>query len=80
MPSSSAAIIDIDAREPPISGLPSVRFTVPSGVMFMLTQVLPPKLNQNPQATPRPWFSPRGAAQCGWSLAVRSVASSPMAG
>ena len=49
---------DIEAREPPISGLPSITFTVPSGVMFSETQVLPPKLNQKPQETPRPWFGP----------------------
>src|SRR6056297_3584392 len=49
-----SAMIVIDARDPPISGLPSDTVTVPSGVMLSDTQVSPPKLNQNPQATPRP--------------------------
>ena len=53
-PNSSAAIIEIDAREPPISGLPSTTPTVPSSLIFSDTQVLPPKLNQNPQDSPRP--------------------------
>ncbi len=54
MPSSSAAIRLIEARLPPISGLPSVTPTVPSVLTFSETQVLPPKLNQNPQEMPRP--------------------------
>ena len=51
----------IAAREPPISGLPSDRLTVPSLLILIETQVSPPKLNQKPQATPRPWFGPKGA-------------------
>ena len=78
MPSSSAAIIVIEAREPPISGLPSLRLTVPSLLIAIETLVSPPKLNQNPQATPRPWFGPRGADQCGCAFAASSVALNPI--
>ncbi len=60
-PSSSAAIIAIDAREPPISVVPSVRPTVPSSLIVIDELVSPPMLNQNPEATPRPWFGPSGA-------------------
>ncbi len=35
--------------------------TVPSSLTFSASQVSPPKLNQKPQATPRPWFGPSGA-------------------
>ena len=78
MPSSSAAIWLMAAREPPMSGLPSITLTVPSAVMLSDTQVSPPKLNQKPQATPRPWFGPNGALRCGCALAVASVAVSPI--
>ena len=44
-----------------MSGVPTASATVPSALTFSDTQVLPPKLNQKPQATPRPWFGPSGA-------------------
>ena len=65
MPSSSAAISDSDAREPPTSTVPTASDTVPSTPMFRSVQVWPPKLNQNPHAMPRPWFLPSGAFMCG---------------
>ncbi|MND02449.1 hypothetical protein D3C83_218320 [compost metagenome] len=60
MPSSSAAIRLIEARLPPMSGVPTDSTAVPSPFRFRLTQVWPPKLNQKPEATPRPWFSFNG--------------------
>ena len=37
-----------------MSGLPSMMPMVPSSFTLSDTQVLPPKLNQKPQDTPRP--------------------------
>ena len=58
MPSSSAAIMESDAREPPMSGVPAMRATVPSSPTLRAALVSPPMLNQKPDATPRPWFGP----------------------
>ncbi len=54
MPSSSAAIIAIEMREPATSAVPVMIVTVPSGATFSDVEVSPPRLNQNPAATPRP--------------------------
>ncbi len=62
MPSTSAAIIAIAAREPPISGLPETTLAVPSSLICTAPEDSPPILNQKPQAMPRPWFGPSGAA------------------
>ena len=61
MPSVSAAIIETEARVPPMSGVPVIRPTLPSSLTFIVAQVSPPMLNQNPEATPRPWWGPSGA-------------------
>ena len=61
MPSSSAVILAMEAREPPISGWPVVTTTLPSSVMFTWALLSPPALNQKPLATPRPWSLPSGA-------------------
>ena len=61
MPSSSAAIIASEAREPPMSGVPATSVTLPSSPRLSAAQVSPPMLNQNPEATPRPWFALSGA-------------------
>jgi hypothetical protein len=61
MPSSSAAIIHTEARDPPISGVPVINVAVPSSLMLSETQVSPPMLNQKPEAIPRPWFASSGA-------------------
>ena len=55
MPNSSAAIIDMDMREPATSAVPRMIVTVPSGARLTVPVVSPPRLNQKPQATPRPW-------------------------
>jgi hypothetical protein len=44
-----------------MSGVPTIRVTVPSSPTLMLAQLSPPMLNQNPAAMPRPWFGPSGA-------------------
>ena len=77
-PSSSAAIIDSDARAPPTSMVPAVTFTVPSTPMFTSAQVWPPMLNQKPQAMPRPWFLPSRARMWGWFLTASRVGPIPM--
>ncbi len=61
MPNSSAAMMARDAREPPMSGLPVTTLTLPSSATFTVALDCMPPLNQKPHATPRPWFSPRGA-------------------
>ena len=78
MPSSSAATSDSEAREPPTSIVPTASETVPSMPMLRSVQVWPPKLNQKPQAMPRPWFSPSGAFMCGWFFAASSVGPMPI--
>jgi hypothetical protein len=60
MPSVSAAIIAIEAREPPISGLPDATPTEPSSLTCTWALDSPPTLNQKPHAIPRPWFGPSG--------------------
>ena len=60
IPSSSAAIIAIEMREPATSAVPVMIVTDPSGAMFMDVDVSPPRLNQNPDATPRPCPSGTG--------------------
>jgi hypothetical protein len=67
-----------EAREPPTSTVPTASVTEPSGVTLTSTQVWPPKLNQKPQAMPRPWFLPSGAFMCGWFLAASSVGPMPI--
>ena len=61
MPSTSAHIIAIEAREPPISGLPVTMETEPSSFTCTEPEDSPPMLNQKPEAMPRPWFGPSGA-------------------
>ena len=58
MPSTSAAIIASEAREPPMSGLAETTLTVPSSLTWTAAEDSPPMLNQKPEATPRPWFLP----------------------
>ena len=53
-PSSSAAISAIDARLPPMSGLPVITVAVPFSFRFTVALDASPMLNQNPLATPRP--------------------------
>ncbi len=55
MPSSSAAIMLIEMREPATSVVPRLSVTEPSTAMLRLPAVSPALLNQNPAATPRPW-------------------------
>ena len=45
---------EVEIRKLVARGKPGSTITVPSKFIFKLTQVLPPKLNQNPQATPLP--------------------------
>ena len=61
MPSSSAVIMHSEAREPPMSGVPTVSAVVPSSLTISDAQVSPPMLNQKPEATPRPWLGPSAA-------------------
>ena len=61
MPSSSAAMLAVEAREPPMSGWPVITTTVPSSLMLTWALDSPPALNQKPLATPRPWLGPSGA-------------------
>jgi hypothetical protein len=57
-PSTSATIMPIEARDPPISGLPDTATTVPSSATCTAADDSPPMLNQKPEATPRPWNLP----------------------
>ncbi len=68
----------MEARDPPISGVPTDKAAVPSLLRFSDTQVWPPKLNQKPHAMPRPWFGPSGALKCGCCLAFSRVGSRPI--
>ena len=61
MPSSSAAISAIEARLPPMSGLPVTTVAVPSSLRLTVALDDSPMLNQYPAATPRPWLGPSGA-------------------
>jgi hypothetical protein len=65
MPSSSAQILAMPAREPPISGCPVVTTTLPSSVMLTWAEDSPPALNQKPLATPRPRSLPGSALPIG---------------
>jgi hypothetical protein len=60
-PRVSAAIIAMAAREPPMSGLLDTTVAPPSSSTWTAAEDSPPMLNQNPQATPRPWLGPSGA-------------------
>ena len=62
MPSDSANCMAIEARLPPMSVLPSTRFTVPSGLTAAAALDCPPQLNHMPAATPRPRPLARPAA------------------
>ncbi len=75
MPSTSAAIIAIEAREPPMSGLPDTTTAVPSSLMCTAALDSPPMLNQKPEATPRPWLGPSFSFRCGWFLAASTVSA-----
>jgi len=55
MPSSSAAIMLMEMREPATSVVPRMSVTEPSIAILSVPVVSPPRLNQKPAATPRPW-------------------------
>ena len=57
---TSAAIMAMEMREPATSAVPTVIVTVPSGARLRVAEVSPPRLNQNPPATPRPCPSGSG--------------------
>ncbi len=50
----------IEIRDPATSEVPRMIVTEPSGATFNVPVVSPPRLNQNPAATPRPWPGGRG--------------------
>src|SRR6185295_11225832 len=77
IPSSSAATEVSAARRPPMSGVPAISDTVPSSFTVSDTQVSPPMLNQNPEATPRPCHFRSGVFQCSVFLIELSVSSRP---
>ena len=58
MPSTSAVIIAIAARDPPISVEPVMTLAVPSVWIFTVADDCMPALNQNPAAKPRPRLGP----------------------
>ena len=60
-PSSSAAIKAMEARLPPMSGLPVTTAAVPSSLRLTVADDCSPMLNQNPVATPRP--APSGTGE-----------------
>jgi hypothetical protein len=60
MPSSSAAIMLMEMREPATSEVPRISVIEPSVATFRVPVVSPPRLNQKPAATPRPWPSGTG--------------------
>ncbi len=72
--SVSATIMPIEAREPPISGLPDTATTVPSSATCTAAEDSPPMLNQKPVAMPRPWPGFSGDFQCALFFAASSVA------
>jgi hypothetical protein len=51
-----------DVRVPPMSVEPSTRLTLPSALTLAVALDFRPTLNQNPDATPRPRFSPPSGA------------------
>ncbi len=77
-PSTSATIMPMDAREPPISGLPDAAVTDPSSLTWTCAVDSPPMLNQKPVARPRPCPSFSGDFQCGCDLTAASTALKPM--
>ena len=52
--SASATMMPIEAREPPMSGLPDTATTEPSSATWTAAEDSPPMLNQKPVAMPRP--------------------------
>ena len=68
----------MEAREPPISGLPVAAVTEPSSFTCTCAVDSPPMLNQNPVARPRPWPSFSGDFQCGCDFTASSTAVKPM--
>ena len=54
MPSSSAAIMLMEMREPATSVVPRMMVTDPSVAILSVPVVSPPRLNQKPVAMPRP--------------------------
>ena len=63
IPNASASCMATAAREPPMSGDPSTRLTVPSALTLATTLAGPEPVCQVPTATPRPRCGPsRGAA------------------
>ncbi len=58
MPSTSAAIIAIEARLPPISTEPVITLAVPSLWTLTTAEDWPPAWNHTPMATPRPRLGP----------------------
>src|SRR5262249_18915974 len=65
MPRTYAPTLRIDAREPPMSGLPVAAVTDPSSLTCTCAVDSPPTLNQKPQARPRPWPGFTVDFQCG---------------
>jgi len=78
MPISSAAMSAIEARLPPMSGLPVSTEADPSSLMCTVALELPPKLNQKPLATPLPWLGPSSIEYCGWSRTASTVSRKPI--
>ena len=72
-PSTSATIMPIEAREPPMSGLPVAAVTEPSSLTWTVAVDSPPMLNQKPDARPRPWPGFSGDFQCGWVFTASST-------
>ena len=79
MPSTSATCIAMAARLPPMSGEPSIRLTVPSGLTDATAVAGPLPLNHAPPATPRPRSPlPTGLLRCGCSRAASSISWFPI--
>ena len=55
---TKGTISAIEARDPPISGLPVRTTAEPSSLTLTVALDCMPALNQKPLAIPRPWFSP----------------------
>ena len=58
IPRTSATCIAIAALLPPISGDPSTKLTLPSGITLTTALAGPEPLNQAPAATPLPLLGP----------------------
>ena len=66
IPNTSAKCMAIAARLPPMSGDPSTRLMVPSGLTLATALAGPVPLNQAPAAMPLPWLGPSsGVAKWG---------------